>query len=187
MVMFTLLAMLTTGATLIVIERKQGLLRRLASAPISRAGVVLGKWGGRMGLGLIQASYAMLVGTLMFGMDWGPDLAMVFAVVVAWAAVCASLGLLLGSLARTEGQAVGIGVLAANVLAALGGCWWPVEVAPAWMQKIAGFLPTGWTMGALHQLISFRAGAASALVPLVTLAVAAWVFGWMAARRFRFH
>ena len=38
---------------------------------------------------------------------------------------------------RTEGQAVGIGVLATNVLAALGGCWWPIEITPAWMQTLA--------------------------------------------------
>jgi hypothetical protein len=59
-------------------------------------------------------------------------------VLASWAALAASLGLLSGSLARTEGQAVGIGVLLTNVLAALGGCWWPIEVTPPAMQRSHG-------------------------------------------------
>lgn len=186
MVMFTMIVLLTTGAVTIVIERNQGLLRRLASTPISRGEIVLGKWAGRMTLGLIQVTFAMIAGTVIFGMDWGPDLPMIMVVVAGWAAVCASMGLLLGSLARTEGQAIGIGVLSANVLAALGGCWWPIEITPEWMQAFSKLLPTGWAMGAMHRLISFQDGALSAL-PYVALMVGlALVFGWMGARRFRF-
>jgi ABC-type multidrug transport system permease subunit len=95
--------------------------------------------------------------------------------------------LLLGSLVETEGQAIGIGVLASNSLAALGGCWWPIEVTPAWMQTLAGLLPTGWAMDASHRLISFQAGAASALPHTALLFAAALVAGWQAARQFRFQ
>jgi len=51
-------------------------------------------------------------------------------VLAPWAALCSGLALVLSSIARTEGQVVGIGVLASNLLAALGGCWWPIEIAP---------------------------------------------------------
>lgn len=34
----------------------------------------------------------------------------------------------------------------ADLLAAWGGCWWPIEITPEWLQKFAMFLPTGWTM-----------------------------------------
>ncbi len=51
------------------------------------------------------------------------------------------------------GKVSGLGVLMANGLAALGGCWWPIEVTPQWMQTI---MPTGWTMDAMHKLISFQ-------------------------------
>ncbi|MCP5093389.1 MAG: ABC transporter permease, partial [Gammaproteobacteria bacterium] len=160
LVMFTLLVLLTSGGSLLVIERKKGLLRRLASAPLSRTEVVSGKWGGRMVLAAIQVTVALGIGTVLFNMDWGPDLAMVVVVLTAWAGFCASAGLLVGSIASTEGQAAGLGVLAANALAALGGCWWPIEVTPAWMQMLQKFMPTGWTMDALHKLISFQSGAA---------------------------
>ena len=186
MVMFTLIAVLTNGAVLLVIERRRGLLRRLASTPIARSSVVLGKWGGKMALAVIQIGFAMLAGTLLFRLDWGPSPAMVGVVLFAWAAFCASLGLLLGSVARTEGQAVGIGVLAGNLLAALGGCWWPIEVTPSWMQAFAKLLPTGWTMDALHRLVSFQHAPASAVPHVITLAVGAVVLGAAAVVLFRF-
>ena len=187
LVMFALLVLLTSGGTMLVIERKQGLLRRLASAPFSRREVVGGKLGGRMIIATIQMTVALLVGTYFFKMVWGPDFAMVMVVLAVWACFCSSAGLLLGSLARTEGQASGLGVLMANGLAALGGCWWPIEVTPQWMQMIQKLTPTGWTMDAMHKLISFQSGAASVIPQFLLLLTATAVITTLAAKRFQYQ
>ncbi len=187
LVMFTILVLLTSSGTMLVQERTQGLLRRLASTPISKAEVIAGKWDGRMVLAAIQISVALVVGTFLFRMNWGPNLGMVMVVLVAWGGFCASAGLWLGTVAKTEAQAGGLGVLAANALAALGGCWWPIEVTPDWMQFVQKLLPTGWTMDALHKLISFQAGAQSVIPNVVMLVAAAAVFGWLAVRNFRYE
>ena len=187
LVMFTLLVLLTTGGSMLVSERNQGLLRRLASTPISRTEVVAGKWGSRMVLAAIQVGAALVVGTFLFRMNWGPDIGMIVIVLAAWAAFCASAGLLLGSIARTEAQASGLGVLAANALAALGGCWWPIEITPDWMQVVQKMLPTGWTMDALHKLISFQAGAASAIPNVAALLVGTLVVTMLAINRFEYE
>ncbi|NNL95989.1 MAG: ABC transporter permease [Xanthomonadales bacterium] len=187
LVMFTLLVLLTSSGTMLVQERTQGLLRRLASTPISRAEVVAGKWQGRMVLAAVQISVALVFGTFLFSMDWGPDIGMITVVLIAWGSFCASAGLWLGTVARTEAQAAGLGVLAANVLAALGGCWWPIEVTPQWMQAIQKLLPTGWTMDALHKLISFQAGWASVIPNVFLLLAAAVIFAWLATRKFTYE
>jgi ABC-type Na+ efflux pump permease subunit len=187
LVQFTLLVLLTSGAATLVAERRSGVLRRLACTPISRGTVVFGKWGGRLALGFVQIAFAMLAGSVLFRMRWGPDLPMILLVLLAWGGLCASLALLLGSVVRTEGQAVAVGVLASNVLAALGGCWWPIEITPSWMQSLAKFLPTGWAMDAMHKLINFQSGASSAVPHFLALCVATIAIGWLAARRFRFE
>lgn len=187
LVMFTLLVLLTSGGTMLVIERQQGLLRRLASAPISRTEVVAGKWLGRMALAAVQVTVALAFGTFLFDMQWGPDFTMIAIVLAAWAGFCASAGLLLGAIAKTEGQVAGLGVLTTNALAALGGCWWPIEVTPEWMQSLQNFLPTGWAMDAMHSLISFQAGAASAIPQLVALIIATLVVGYLAVRKFEYQ
>ncbi len=186
LVMFVLMVMLTSGAVSLVQERQQGILRRLASAPLRPVSVVFGKWAGRMLLAALQIASALVVAALLFPIDWGPDLPMLVVVLLAWGAFCTSLGLLLGNVARTEGQVIGLGVFSTLSLAALGGCWWPIEITPLWMQTLAHLLPTGWTMAALHRLITFQTGAGGAVGYLVLLIVATLAVGWVAGRRFRF-
>lgn len=186
MVMFTMLVLLTSGAITLVVERREGRLRRLASAPISAGAVVLGKWTARMILGLIQIGFAMLVGRVIFGLDWGRSLPMVVLVLAGWAALTASLALLVSSLTRTEAQTAGVGILSSMLFGALGGCWWPIEITPAWMQKLSLAFPTGWTMTALHKLVNFGDPASSAIPFVTALAVTAIVVGWGAARAFKY-
>lgn len=187
LVMFTLMLMTTSGAILVVIERKRGLLRRLACAPIERRAVVGGKWVGKLAVGLVQIAFGMVTGTVLFNVDWGPDLPTVLLVLLVYGALMAAVGLVLGSVARTEAQASAIGVISSNVLGALGGCWWPIEIAPKWMQKLALFLPTGWAMDALHKLVSFAAGPSSVAPHLAGMAVATVVMLAVASRVFRYQ
>jgi ABC-type multidrug transport system permease subunit len=187
MVMFLLLVMLTTGGVWLVIERNQGILARLAAAPLSRGTIVAGKCAARWILGLVQMAFAMLAGALLFGVHWGRNWPAIVLLLALYAGLWAMLSLLLGSLARTEQQVVGLGVIAANVLAALGGCWWPIEITPLWAQKLALLFPTGWAMDALHKLVSFGEPAGAILPHLAAILTAALAAGWAASRRFRFQ
>jgi ABC-type multidrug transport system permease subunit len=129
----------------------------------------------------------MVIGTLLFGMQWGSNVWMVIVILVANAGAMASVGMLLGTVARTEGMAIGIGVASSNVLAALGGCWWPIEVTPAWMQKLQLFLPTGWAMDSMHRLISFADTPSSVLPHLAAMLLLSAVLLGVASRIFRYE
>jgi ABC-type Na+ efflux pump permease subunit len=186
MVMFTMLVLLGSGAVLLFLERQRGVLARLAASPMSRTEIVAGKWAGKMALGLIQIGLAMAMGTLFFGMDWGPNLAMIGVVLTAWAAFCASLGILVGTIGRSQSEVGGIGILATMALAALGGAWWPIEITPQWVQGVQKLVPAGWTMDALGRLISFGDGPGSVIWQVSALAGAALLIGWIGARQFKF-
>ena len=186
MVMFTLMILLTGGSIVLIQERRAGLFRRLASSPIPVGTVLVGKWMARLVLAAIQISFSMVMGSLLFGMDWGSELGSVCLVLGMWGAFCASLSLLLSTVARTEGQMAGMAVIGTMVLAALGGCWWPVELTPGWMQDIAGLLPTGWAMSGMHELVHFGRGLTSVLRELGLLAGGTVLALWLGARRFRF-
>ena len=186
MVMFTMIIILTSGAVMLIVEREHGLLARLASTPISRGSVVLGKWTARMAVAVVQIGFAMVVGRLVFKVDWGPSLPMVILVMAAWASFNASLGLTLANIVRTQGQMIGIGVLVSMLLAALGGAWWPIEITPESMQTLAKTLPSGWAMDALHKLVNFGYGPSSAVPHLAALSTGAVVLGAIGARIFRY-
>ena len=187
MVMFTLIVLFTSGAVSLTIERHQGILLRLASSPMSRGAVVLGKWSARMAVGVIQIAFAMIAGTVLFHVGWGPNLPMVVLVLLVYGSLAAALGMLLGNFGRTEGQVIGLGVIASNIFAGLGGCWWPIEVTPLWTQKLALLFPTGWTMDALHKLMNFGASPASVIPHVCVTAAAALAAGYVLSRTFRYQ
>jgi len=187
LVMFTLQVLLTVGGVSLSAERRAGILRRLASSPMSRGAVVLGKWGSRLLLGFIQILFAMATGTVLFKVHWGDHLGAILLLLAAYAALTASLGLLLGNIARNEGQLIGIAVTASNIMAALGGCWWPIEIAPPFAQKLALFFPTGWAMDALHKLMSFGESPAAVIPHIAAFIALALIAGYTLARTFRFQ
>src|SRR5262249_50584226 len=168
-VMFTLQVSLTSGSVLLILERRKGVLRRLAATQVSRASIIAGKLGARLAMGLIQVGVAMLAGRYWFAMDWGQNLWAVLLLLLTYTALCSSLAVAFAGVARTESQALAAGVIVSCVLAAIGGCWWPIEVTPKWMQHAAMFLPTGWAMEGLHRLISYGDSPAPVTCPLTTL------------------
>ena len=187
LVMFVLLVMFTVGGVTILVERRQGILLRLASSPMSRGMIVLAKWGARASLGFTQIMVAMITGTILFKVHWGEHLGAIMLVLAAYASLAAALGLLLGNFARSEGQVVGLGVVTSNVMAALGGCWWPIEITPQWAQRIASVFPTGWAMDALHRLMSFGDSPAAVIPHIAAFVVAALIAASVLARKFRFQ
>ena len=187
LVMFTLLVLFTAGGVSILVERRQGILRRLASSPMSRGAVVLGKWGARVSLGFVQIGFAMIAGTVLFKVHWGDHLWAIFLLLAAYASFAAILGMLVGNFGKTDGQVIGIGVIASNVMAALGGCWWPIEITPSWTQHLALLLPTGWAMDGLHKLMSFGDSPSAVIPHILVFLTAAIVTGWILAKKFRFE
>jgi len=186
-VQFLMLVMFTVSAVMLTVGRENGVMRRLASAPLSRFAVVSSKWAGRMVLGMIQIAFAMTTGTLLFGVNWGTHLWAVLVVLFAYASLAVSLGFLLSNFTSNQRQVVGLGVLSSNVLAALGGCWWPIEITPPWAQKMALLFPTGWAMDALHKLVNFGAEPLSVLPHVVALMISSLITGVIVSRKFRFH
>jgi ABC-2 type transport system permease protein len=70
-------------------------------------------------------------------------------------------------------------------MAALGGCWWPLEVGPPILKTISLCLPSGWALAALHKVISFGAGFDAVLLPLAVLVGFGIAANLFAARYFR--
>jgi ABC-2 type transport system permease protein len=84
--------------------------------------------------------------------------------------VSAGGGVLVGALARTPDQAPAVGVPLALAMAALGGCFFPLAVAPAAMQVVARVLtPHAWATDALLAGIYDGAGLADVAVNLAVL------------------
>jgi ABC-2 type transport system permease protein len=70
-------------------------------------------------------------------------------------------------------------------MAALGGCWWPLEIVSKPLQTFALLMPSGWAMKALHETISFGRGLDGVAVPVAVLLGFGVVFTVVAAKSLR--
>jgi len=164
LVMFVLIATMTYGAALLAQERRSGVLRRVASTPTTRFEILAGKLMGRMAVAGVQTLVFLTIGLTLFRIRWGQDPLGLALLLGTYIFCAASLSMLTGSLFASGDAAAGAGITACMIMSALGGCWWPVEVMPAWMRSLAYAFPTGWAMNGLHELISWG-GTLSQVLP----------------------
>jgi ABC-2 type transport system permease protein len=185
LVMYLMMNLMIFGGASVAAERRNGVIRRLMVHPVTNFELVMGKIYGLMLLGAVQIFFFLAVGKFAMGVNLGANLPAVTLALLVLGWVGSSVGVLVGSLFASEDRVTGLCVLVSLLMGALGGCWWPLEIAPPTLQKVALCLPTGWALKALHQLISFGSGFGAVLVPLAVLAGFGLVANVLAARFFK--
>jgi ABC-2 type transport system permease protein len=185
LVMYLLLNLMVFGGASVAAERRSGVMRRLMTQPVRKMELVMGKVCGLILLGLVQVGIFLVIGQFLLGVNIRDHWFAILVTLGIYVWVSASLGVLVGSVIKAEEKVIGVCLLVSLPMAALGGCWWPLEVAPPVLQSIALVFPTGWAMAALHQLITFGSGFAGAREEIVVLAMYGLAANFAAARWFR--
>ena len=185
LVMYLLMNLTISGGATIAAERRNGVLRRLMTHPVSRGMLVAGKVYGLILLGLVQIAVILLAGQFLLRVNVGEHLAALLLTLVLYCWVAASFGVVIGSIVTAEEKVVGLCLLVSLPMAALGGCWWPLEIVPGFVKVLAHLVPTGWAMDALHQLITFGGGFAGAKGAIGVLCLYGLAANFAAAKSFR--
>ncbi|MBD3348951.1 MAG: ABC transporter permease subunit [Candidatus Eisenbacteria bacterium] len=170
---------------MLVEERRFRTLNRLFTAPVRRASVITANFLWRFVVAMFQASVLVVIGALVFGVDWGGSPGGLVAVFAAFGAAVSGLSVLLGSVARTTRQAQSAALVLALSMSALGGLWWPLEITPRAYQIAGHVVPTGWAMDAMHALVSRGHGLPEVLPEVWTLLAFAAAFSVAATLAFR--
>jgi ABC-2 type transport system permease protein len=168
LVLFVFITSLIGGAFLVSV-RRAGVLRRVASMRPSTANVLAGLATGWFAMALAQSALILVIGAVVFGVDWGDPVAAAL-LTVAFAGVGASAGLLIGAVGQDEDKVGSLAPIVGIVLGALGGCMVPIEVFPPAMVAVAHAVPHYWAIVAWQRLVFDGEGVAAIVGPLVVLA-----------------
>lgn len=176
---------LVSSAQILVQERKTRTLQRLLTTAMRPWEIVAGHTLAMFVVVFAQTILLIGLGQGLLGVDYLHAAGATLMIAIALGLWVAGLGLLIGVLARSDDQVVLFAMLAMFVLSALGGTWFPLEVAGGVFASAGRLLPSAWAMIGLQNIVIRGQGLSSALVPAgVMIAYAVGFFG-LAVWRFR--
>ena len=168
-------------------ERQAGTLRRLLISPTGRGTYLLGIILGNVLWALIQMVLLMVFGTFVMGVNWASQPLALAIVMLASCLAAAALGTMLGTFIKTAEQANGLSIMIGMVMAMLGGCWYPLELFPQFVQQAVKVLPTTWAMNGMLDLLLRGQGVMGILPEAGVLLGFALVFFVVGIWRFRYE
>jgi ABC-type multidrug transport system permease subunit len=164
-VTFLLIGMMLGIALTLFDERDWGTLKRLQVSGAPLTGLLLGKLFARFIVGVVQMVLLFAVGWALFGITLGRNPIALIIPTVGISFAAAALGLVVASISRAHDSVMPLGVTISMAMAAIGGCWWPLDFEPGWMRELARWMPTTWTMQAFNDLMIRSQPPSAALWP----------------------
>lgn len=134
-------------------ERQWGMTYRLGASPLALTALVRGKVLARFAVGVVQMILLFAFGRVAFAVSLGSSPLGLGLTILAVSFAASAFGLLAAAAAPTRESVLPLGTIAVVGMTAISGCWWPISIAPAWLQQIAHFFPTAWAMDAFNDLM----------------------------------
>jgi ABC-2 type transport system permease protein len=176
------------GAAITLVNwRETRLLRRLRLAPVGTGSVVLARVGLSLVVALVQLAAFLAIATLpYFGLTLSSYWWMSIPIVACGTLAFMSIGLLVGSFARTQQAATAVANLIILPMAFLGGAFIPLNYAPAWINDVSYVMPLRYLVTGMQDVMARGEGPVSALpaigillgIAAVLTAISVRVFRW---------
>lgn len=158
----------------IVKEKSQGTMIRLITNPVPYAVLIAGKTVTYLLICIIQFYLMVAVGVYLFPhlglpvLDVQGKLFLMTVVALFSGLAAVGLGILLGTIAKTQEQSAPFGATSVVILAAIGGVWVPVFAMPKVMQVISNLSPMNWGLNAFYDVL-LRNGSFVDILPEINL------------------
>ncbi|MEV6010917.1 ABC transporter permease [Streptomyces sp. NPDC051976] len=160
--------------------REKGVLRRLSVSPVPAAGMLAALLAVVAAVAAVGVVLITSIGALAFDVQAPANLGTVFVAFLLGSTAVFALGLIVAALARTAGEASGLGVPLMVLNFFFSGLYFPVAQMPHVLQRIGEFVPFGAVMAAW-------AGTGSLWQHLAVLAAYTVIGSLVAARVFRWE
>ncbi|KAA1374970.1 ABC transporter permease [Aeromicrobium fastidiosum] len=173
------------AASNLVVWRKNGLLRRLRLAPVRTQSVVLARVAVSLTIAGVQTAIFLALGMVAFGLRLSGSWPLIIPLLLCGTLAFMSIGLLAGSVAKTEEGAIGMANFVVLPMAFLSGSFFPLDGAPGWVRAVGQALPLKHLNDGMLDTMVRGEGPSSAVLPIVILLGFAVVMTAIASRLFR--
>ena len=165
--MLTLTMLLLTMATCLMFlgDVETGVFHRSLAGPVSLRRYMLETNGAFYCATVLQAVTATAAVRLLFPQLAPVAIAYLALILAVFALVAVSFALAIANLAGTARRTAIVTNLLIMPMAMLGGAFWPADIMPDFLQRIASFTPTRWTTAATQAALS--GGGAPEVLPQV--------------------
>jgi ABC-2 type transport system permease protein len=153
MLMF-LMIVTNQSITTIVEDRRNQTMARVYASPVRSFQIALGYFLGSFILSTIQVLFILSISRYGFQHDYGMSFIEQFIILECFILAALGIASAVGSLVRNADQLSMINNLVMTPTCMIGGCFWPIDFMPDFMQKLANFVPQRWALDAMNQLSS---------------------------------
>jgi len=176
---------LITSAQILVQERKTRTLQRLMTTAMKPWEIVAGHMLAMFVLTFLQTAMLVLFGQLVLKVNYLQEPLGILLVSVALGLWVASMGLLIGVIAKAEEQVILFSMIAMFLFSAMGGTWFPLEAAGGAFAAIGKAMPSAWAMNGYQNILIRGLGLESVWMAVGMLFMHAVGFFLLAVWRFR--
>ena len=170
----------------IVKEKSLGTHVRLLTSPMPYSVQIIGKTITYLAISLFQFTMILGVAKFVFPLIDLPSfktdgiLFSIYGLTVFASLAAIGLGLLIGTIAKTQEQSAPFGATLVVILAAIGGVWIPVFAMSDFMQHFAKISPMNWALDGYYSLI-LRNQSFIEIVPNIILLILFYIITLFAA------
>lgn len=159
----------------IIREKRNKTFFRICSAPVKSKDYVLSNVLTSLIIVLIQVTLVVFVMTKVLNVNIFMKNIELFIILMCFGLVSIGIGLTVVAFSKTTNQVGTLNTLILTPTCMLGGCFWPVEVMPPWLQRIGDFVPQTWALRSILKLQS--GGSFNTILPYIAILLSfAFVF-----------
>jgi ABC-2 type transport system permease protein len=180
-VLLMMVGVVFSGAA-IVKEKEAGTFEQLLVTPINPVGLILGKLGPYLFLGVIETAIVLFLMRFAFAVPIRGNLLFLFAMVVVYLFTCVSAGLLISTRAKTQMESFQIAQSLFLPAIFLSGYIFPFSGMPYFLRVIGSVFPTTHMIRIMRGIVLRDAGPFDLWPSVVVLAITSILMVILAAR-----
>ncbi len=176
MIMFVMFTVVFSSGGVIMDEKKDNTWNRLLMTPASKTTIMAGNTMSTFLKGWIQVMFLVLFSKLVMGLEWGRSFAALIIIMSMFIIAVTAFGIFMATFVKSNAQLSAVSSIIITCSTMVAGCYWPLEVEPVFMQKIAVIFPQYWAMKGMRNVIENNMGIQSVIIPASALAVMGIIF-----------